>query len=56
MEKIKVIYNVNIVLEDRIQYGYVKIEGEKIAKIGEGNYEKAGEEELINGHGNFLLP
>lgn len=52
----KVIYNVNIVLEDRVQFGYVTIKEGKIADVGKGSYSPKGNEEMIDGHSQFLIP
>lgn len=56
MAKEKVITNVNMVLEDGIQFGYVRIENEQIAEIGKGDYQPKGDEQIIDGKGKYLIP
>lgn len=52
------IYNVNIVNEGCVRYGYVLVDGELIAKVGEGepDSELMGADTVVDGKGRLLLP
>lgn len=52
------IYNVNIVNERCVRYGYVLVDGELITKVGEGepDSELMGADTVVDGKGRLLLP